>query len=112
MSEDNKRREFLKAAGAAVGGATMTLAAGDAAAQPMRRDMKRMAVMKGATRTATFRFNEEVRIEELMEALKVALRHGGCMACGLVGIDIILQRGGPLERIPAKIKTLNEATFG
>jgi len=117
MSNENERREFLKVAGAALGGITMTMAAGEASAQPAAGEMKAATTMvkpsrMTATRTATFRCSREVKVEELVEALKVALGRGGCPACGLLGLDIVFHQGDPVERLGAQLKGVNEATFG
>ncbi len=115
MSDDTERREFLKIAGAALGGLTLT-ALGTTEAQADSTMMAGPAMMRpGKLRTLALSCGPDIDIDHLVLALKKGLGQAGCMRCGLLGIDVILHQGDPVERqgTPIKIDVPGvKATFG
>ena len=93
MSSDNERRDFLKMAGATVAGITITtLAATEAEAAPM---MMAGGNRASGARTVVFHCREGVTLDSIYKAVAQAIRPFGCLACGLLGIDLHFHLGDP-----------------
>jgi hypothetical protein len=87
-----KRRDFLKATGAALGGAAITgILSVEAKAEPQ----KEAAVGRARKGVVTIRCTPNIKVEAIHEAIKQSLGFVGCPACGLLGIDIHIGGGDP-----------------
>jgi hypothetical protein len=96
MSEENERREFLKAAGAAaLGGIAMTtVAATGAAAQ----DMGNRPIPRGKP-TLRFHVPQDVTLDRTLLAIRRGIGPYGCLGCGFLGVDIIISVDPPPENV-------------
>lgn len=102
-----KRREFLKATGAALGGAAIAgILSVDATAEPQKEAVARPR----KSGEIAIRCAPSVKIESIHEAVKQALGLVGCPACGLLGIDLHIGGGDP-EPLNVKAPGINGATF-
>ena len=102
-----KKRDFLKTAGAALGGAALTgilTVEAKAEAQPQVAGRPRKAG------EISIRCSREVKIEGIHEAVKQALGLVGCPNCGLLGIDLHIGGGDP-EPLNVKAPGVTGATF-
>lgn len=89
MSNENERRDFLKMAGAAVAGITVTtIASGEAGAAPI-------AGRAAASRTVVFHCREGVSLDSIQKAIGQTVGKFGCLACGLLGVDLHFHLGDP-----------------
>ena len=104
----SKRREFLKATGAALGGiAISSIAPIEAQGQQKPGEMARMAAKPGTYHVTVSR---DVKLESLQAALKTIVGRSGCVTCGLLGVDILFQEGDP-ERVEVGGPGLRQTTF-
>jgi len=100
-----KRREFLKATGAALGGAAITgILSVEAEPQAVAQERPRKAG------TISIRCTRGVKIESIHEAIKQGLGLVGCPACGLLGIDLHIGGGDP-EPFNIKAPGVTGASF-
>ena len=89
----SKRREFLKATGAALGGiAISSIPSIEAKGEQKSAEMARMAPKGGIYQVTVSR---DVKLESLQAALKTIVGRSGCVTCGLLGVDIIFREGDP-----------------
>jgi hypothetical protein len=101
-----KKREFLKTAGAALGGAALTgIISVEAKAEPQRE-----AAVGARRGTISIRCTRGVKIESIHEAVKQGLGLVGCPACGLLGIDLHIGGGDP-EPLKVSAPGVTGATF-
>jgi hypothetical protein len=88
-----KKREFLKTAGAALGGAALTgIISVEAKAEVQPQVAAGRARKVGEI---SIRCSRDVKIEGIHEAVRQALGFVGCPACGLLGIDLHIGGGDP-----------------
>ncbi len=93
MSNENERRDFLKMAGATVAGITITTLAGsEAGAAPA---MMAAGGRAAGTRTVVFHCQPGVTLGNIQKAVELAIRPFGCLACGLLGVDLHFHLGDP-----------------
>jgi len=103
-----KRREFLKATGAALGGAAITgILSVEAKAEPQAAIAQERPRKAG---TISIRCARGVKIESIHEAVKQGLGLVGCPACGLLGIDLHIGGGDP-EPFNIKAPGVTGASF-
>jgi hypothetical protein len=103
-----KKREFLKTAGAALGGAALTgILSVEAKAESQPQVQGRAVSRKGEI---SIRCSREVKIEGIHEAVRQALGFVGCPACGLLGIDLHIGGGDP-EPLKVSAPGVTGATF-
>ena len=88
----SKRRDFLKATGAALGGMAI---AGISSIEAEAQVKPGMVPVRGKTGSIAIRCSPGVKIESIHEAVKQALGRVGCPACGLLGVDIHIGGGDP-----------------
>lgn len=107
MSEQTERREFLKAASAALGGITISgVAASEAAAQtamPMGNGMSRQ--------TMTFRCTPDVTVDNIIRAVQFGLKQHGHPTCGIQAFDLHFRAAEAPEHIDAKIAGVADVTI-
>src|SRR5262249_51985637 len=89
----SKRRDFLKASGATLGGIAIA-GITSIEAKGQEKVQERLAVAKRPG-TLAIRCAPGVKIEAIHEAVKQALGRVGCPACGLLGVDIHIGGGDP-----------------
>ena len=101
-----QRREFLKATGAALGGAALSgILPVEATAEPQGEGGR--AHKPG---TISLRFTRGVKIEQVHEAIRTSLGIFGCPGCGLLGVDLHIGGGDP-EPLNVKNGGLTNASF-
>jgi hypothetical protein len=97
MSEENERREFLKAAGAAaLGGIAMTTVAATGASAQDNMAMKTMPRGKPALR---LHVPHDVTLDRTLLAIRRGIGPYGCLGCGFLGVDIIISVDPPPENV-------------
>jgi hypothetical protein len=108
VSESPDRRSFLKggftvAAAAAAGG----LAASASATEPAQEAQARAAGQKlSGVVHAQFSSARPPTLEDVHAVIGNIVNRGGCPRCGLLGIDLRLSAGEPVEiesRVPVKV---------
>ena len=104
MPNETERREFLKAAGTALGGiAVAGIVASEASAAPAR-----MAGKQGAI---SFRCDPNIKIDSIFEAVKQAVGRYGCPTCGLLGLDLHFGIGPDPEPFGVNVPGIHGASF-
>ena len=88
----SKRRDFLKATGAALGGMAI---AGISSIEAEAQVKPGVLPARGKAGSIAIRCAPNVKIESIHEAVKQALGRVGCPACGLLGVDIHIGGGDP-----------------
>ena len=102
-----KRRDFLKATGAALGGAAISgIISVEATAEPQAAAVAR----PHKAGNVVIRCAPNVKIESIHEAVKQSLGILGCVACGLLGIDLHIGGGDP-SPLNVKAPGINGASF-
>ena len=105
-----KRRDFLKATGAALGGAAISgILSVQASAEQEKPGTEALARGRKAGEIA-IRCAPGIKIESIHEAVKQALGLVGCPACGLLGIDLHIGGGDP-QPLNVKVPGVNGASF-
>jgi hypothetical protein len=88
----SKRRDFLKATGAALGGMAI---AGISSIETEAQVKPGLVPARGKAGLVAIRCSPNVKIESIHEAVKQALGRVGCPGCGLLGVDIHIGGGDP-----------------
>lgn len=90
-----KRRDFLKATGAALGGAAISgILSVEATAE--QKPVEGLAATRARKAgSIAIRCAPGVKIETIHEAVRQSLGLVGCPACGLLGIDLRIGGGDP-----------------